>query len=52
VIGWESLIVARDIRGLSVREAEEVSAWAARALVAASVAGARKPAGKGGPQRK
>jgi AcrR family transcriptional regulator len=38
VIGWESLIVARDIRALSLKEAEEVSAWAARALVAATLA--------------
>jgi AcrR family transcriptional regulator len=33
VIGWESLIVARDIRALTVSDAEDVSAWAARALV-------------------
>jgi AcrR family transcriptional regulator len=38
VIGWESLIVARDIRALSLEEAEEVSAWAARALVKATLA--------------
>jgi AcrR family transcriptional regulator len=38
VIGWESLIVARDIRALSLEEAEEVSAWAARALVDATLA--------------
>lgn len=38
VIGWESLIVARDIRALSLEEAEEVSAWAARALVNATIA--------------
>jgi len=38
VIGWESLIVARDIRALSLEEAENVSAWAARALVNATVA--------------
>jgi AcrR family transcriptional regulator len=38
VIGWESLIVARDIRVLSLKEAEEVSAWAARALVEATLA--------------
>lgn len=37
VIGWESLIVARDIRALSLGEAEEVSAWAARALVRATL---------------
>ena len=38
VIGWESLIVARDIRALSLKEAEEVSAWAARVLVEATLA--------------
>ena len=38
VVGWESLIVARDIRALSLAEAEEVSAWAARTLVKATLA--------------
>jgi len=38
VVGWESLIVARDIRALSLAEAEEVSAWAARTLVRATLA--------------
>ena len=37
VIGWEALIVERDIRALSLEEAEDVSAWAARALVRASL---------------
>jgi len=37
VVGWESLIVARDIRGLTLKEAEEVSAWAARVLVNATL---------------
>jgi AcrR family transcriptional regulator len=47
VIGWESLIVARDIRGLTVKEAEDVSAWAARALVRASLDEApKRPAHK------
>src|ERR1051325_5203435 len=41
VLGWESLIVARDIRALSLEEAENVSAWAARTLVRATVADAR-----------
>ena len=41
VIGWEALIVERDIRALSLDEAEEVSAWAARALVRASLAEAK-----------
>ncbi len=37
VIGWEALIVARDVRGLGQKEAEDVSAWAARALVRAAL---------------
>jgi hypothetical protein len=37
VIGWEALIVQRDVRALSVREAEDLSAWAARALVRATI---------------
>lgn len=53
VLGWEALIVQRDIRGLSVAQAEEVSAWAARALVTATLEDsrqqpvARTPAGVG-----
>jgi hypothetical protein len=38
VLGWEALIVERDIRGLNLDEAEDASAWAARALVAAAIA--------------
>jgi AcrR family transcriptional regulator len=38
VIGWEALLVQRDIRRLGPAEAEEVSAWAARALVRAALA--------------
>jgi AcrR family transcriptional regulator len=38
VIGWEALLVQRDVRGLTSREAEEVSAWAARSLVRAALA--------------
>ncbi len=37
VVGWEALIVARDIRALQLPEAEETSAWAARALVRAAL---------------
>ncbi len=47
VIGWESLIVARDIRALSLEEAENVSAWAARTLVRATVAEASRAHYKG-----
>lgn len=43
VIGWESLIVAQDIRALSVEEAQEVSAWAARMLVRATLEEAGLP---------
>jgi AcrR family transcriptional regulator len=39
VIGWESLIVARDIRALSLKQAEDVSAWAAAALLRATLDG-------------
>ena len=35
LIGWESMIVMQDIRGLSHEEAEDVCVAAARALVAA-----------------
>jgi AcrR family transcriptional regulator len=42
VIGWESLIVARDIRALTLKEAEEVSAWAARALVDATLSNVQR----------
>jgi hypothetical protein len=37
VIGWESLIVQRDICGLDAAEGEELSVWAARALLDASL---------------
>ena len=37
VVGWESLIVARDIRALSLEQAEDVSAWAAGVLVQATL---------------
>ena len=37
VIGWESLIVARDIRALNIKQAEDVTAWAARTLVRATL---------------
>jgi AcrR family transcriptional regulator len=34
LIGWESMIVLQDLRGLDAAEAEEVCVWAARALLA------------------
>lgn len=33
VVGWEALIVQRDVCGLSPSEGEELSVWAARALL-------------------
>jgi len=42
VIGWEALIVQRDVCGLGAAEGEELSVWAARALVRAAFAEARK----------
>jgi AcrR family transcriptional regulator len=38
VMGWESMIVLQDTRGLTAAEAEEVCVWAARALLAAETA--------------
>jgi len=38
VLGWESLFVQRDIRGLSLEQSEDLSAWAAVALLRASLA--------------
>jgi AcrR family transcriptional regulator len=43
VIGWEALIVARDVRGLSQKGAEDISAWAARALVRAALEDVEHP---------
>ena len=37
VLGWEALIIQRDMRGLDPLEGEELSAWAARALVKATL---------------
>lgn len=38
VIGWEAMIVLRDVRGLSPDEEKTVTTWAARALVDAMLA--------------
>jgi AcrR family transcriptional regulator len=46
VLGWEPLIVQRDIRGLSLEQSEEISAWAAVALLRASLAEANEAAKK------
>lgn len=37
VMGWEALIVQRDICGLDAAQGEELSVWAARALLDAAV---------------
>jgi AcrR family transcriptional regulator len=37
VMGWEPLIVLKDVRGLEQKDAEDVLAFAARAIVAAAV---------------
>jgi AcrR family transcriptional regulator len=37
VVGWEALIVQRDVSGLSAREGEELSVWAARAFLNATL---------------
>ena len=37
IVGWEALIVQRDVCGLTAREGEAVSVWAARALVRAAI---------------
>jgi AcrR family transcriptional regulator len=37
VVGWEALIVQRDVCGLRASEGEELSVWAARAFLAATL---------------
>jgi AcrR family transcriptional regulator len=37
VVGWEALIVQRDVCGLSAAEGEELSVWAARAFLEATL---------------
>jgi AcrR family transcriptional regulator len=44
VRGWEALIIQRDMRGLDPRQGEELSAWAARALVKATLDEAERDA--------
>src|SRR5262249_54277523 len=39
ILGWEGLIVLRDVRGLDPSEEEAVVRWAARALLDATLAG-------------
>src|SRR5262249_29912233 len=52
VVGWEALIAQRDVCGLSAEEGEELSVWAARALVRAALAetgGRQRPRGPARP---
>jgi AcrR family transcriptional regulator len=44
ITGFEAVVVQRDIRGLDSEQGGEVSAWAARALLRASLSGAEDPA--------
>ncbi len=44
LIGWEPLIVLKDVRGLDEKEADEVLAFAVRAVVEAALASARQHA--------
>ena len=37
VLGWEAMVVLRDVRGLDAKREEEVVRWAARVLVEATV---------------
>lgn len=37
IIGWEAMIVQRDVCGLTVEEGEDLSVWAARALMRAAL---------------
>ena len=46
VLGWEALIIQRDMRGLDPREGEALSAWAARALVKATLDEAERDASR------
>jgi AcrR family transcriptional regulator len=43
VVGWEALIVQRDVCGLNAADGEELSVWAARALVHATLGDTREP---------
>jgi|KBSSwiStaDraftv2_1062776.scaffolds.fasta_scaffold1057967_2 AcrR family transcriptional regulator len=51
VVGWEALIVQRDVCALNAAEGEALSVWAARALLRATVADAGA-ARKSGPRGK
>jgi AcrR family transcriptional regulator len=42
VVGWEALIVQRDVCGLSAAEGEELSVWTAQAILRAALQEGRK----------
>jgi len=48
VVGWEALIVQRDVCGLTIEQGEELSVWAARALVRAALEESRIPPSRRG----
>ena len=41
LMGWEPLVALRDVRGVKQKRAEDLLAWAARALVERALADAR-----------
>ncbi len=51
VVGWEALIVQRDVCGLSAAEGEELSVWAARAFLRATLQDVREQRAPGRPRR-
>ena len=50
VVGWEALIVQRDVCGLSASEGEELSVWAAQAFLQATLQ--KRPGRQSGPRRR
>jgi AcrR family transcriptional regulator len=46
VIGWEAFIVLSDVRGLSTPEQIEITTWAARVLIRATLTEADQPSGR------
>ncbi len=52
VVGWEALIVQRDVCGLTASEGEELSVWAAYALLRATLQDERWARGAGARTRK
>jgi len=51
VVGWEALIVQRAVCGLTAPEGEELSVWAARVLLNATLEEALSRRRHGGPRR-